>query len=168
MTDLLNRKLSRRALLRVGGCAGATLVACGVGGVVVGTQTDLIDRIRGISDTPRLANDAAWDYSDNTLTLALDLIPELDEPGSGVRLEEDALPEPLLILHGVDGSYYVYINKCPHAGRKLDPAGGKVECTSVSRSTFDYDGRVRSGPAEDDLTSYAVAVEGSQLVITLA
>lgn len=168
MTDILDKKLSRRRLLRVGGCAGITVAACGVAGVVIESQTDLIDRIRGVSKTPLLTNEAAWNFTDTTLTLDLTQIPELAEPGGAVRLEDDRVPEPLLIFHSEDGDYYVYLNKCTHGKRRIDPVGGKLECTSISQSTFDYEGEVLSGPAKSSLTSYAVALDGDQLAITLA
>ena len=168
MTDLLNTKLSRRSLLRIGGCAGVAVTGCGVSAAIVGTQTDLFDRLRGVTDTPLLENADAWTYADHTLTLALDLIPELADPGTAVRFEDAAVPEPLLIVHGADSDYYAYINKCPHGKRKIDPVDGKLECTSFSRSTFDYAGTVLSGPADSPLTAYTVAHDGDPLVITLS
>jgi nitrite reductase/ring-hydroxylating ferredoxin subunit len=167
MTDVLKKKLSRRSLLRIGGCAGVAVTGCGVSAAILGTQTDLFDRILGVSDTPLLENADAWTYEDHTLTLALDLIPELADPGTAVRLEDGSVPEPLLIVHGADSGYYAYINKCPHAKRRIDPLDGKLECTSFSKSTFDYAGTVLSGPADSPLTTYTVARDGDQLVITL-
>jgi nitrite reductase/ring-hydroxylating ferredoxin subunit len=168
MTEILEKKLSRRTLLRVGGCAGLTVTVCGATGVILDSQTDILDRLRGVSKTPLLENDAAWDYTGSTLTLALNLVPDLAEPGGAVRLENDQVPEPLLIVHGEDGNYHVYVNKCPHAKRKIDPAGGKLECTSIGQSTFDYDGTVLSGPAKSSLTTYVVELKGDQLLISLA
>ena len=168
MTDTLNKKVSRRTLLRIGGCAGLAVATGGVTGVVLDTQTDFFDRLRGISDTPLLENPDAWTYADNTVTLALNLIPELAKPGSAVQLDDDQVPEPLLIVYGVDEAYYVYINKCPHGNRKIDPYNGDLRCTSFSRSTFDYAGTVLSGPADSPLTTYTVSVEDESLVIALA
>ncbi len=168
MTDTLNKKVSRRTLLRIGGCAGITVASCGVAGVVLETQTDLFDRLLGISDTPLLDDPDAWTYADHTLTLALDRIPDLAEPGSAVQLDTESVPEPLLIVHGVDGAYYVYVNKCPHGSRKIDPYKGDLRCTSISRSTFDYAGTVLSGPADSPLTTYTVELAGDSLVVTLA
>lgn len=168
MTDeLLDKKVSRRTLLRVGGCAGISVAACGATGVIVGTQTDLLDRIQGISDTPLLENKAAWTYTEPTLTLELDQIPELAQPGHGIRLEDDSLPDRLLIVYGEDSSYYVYLNKCTHGERRIDPVGGKLECTSFSKATYDYNGEKLSGPAKGPLTTYEASVVGNQLVITL-
>lgn len=169
MSDIMQKRVSRRTLLRIGGCAGISVATCGVTGGIVATQTDMWDRIRGISHTPRLENPDAWAYSSPTLTLDLALIPELAEPSSAVQLDEDALPDPLLIVHGSDAEFYVFINKCPHGGRKIDlKSDGKLLCTSISRSSFDYEGTVLDGPAEEPLTVYELAHEGDQLTITLA
>ena len=126
-------------------------------------------RLRGVTHTPLLDNPDAWTFSDGTLTLALADIADLAEPGSAVRLEDDAVPKNLLIVHGADGNFYVFVNECTHAGRKIDlNDAGELECTSISSSIFRYDGSVDSGPAEDALTTYAVALEGDQLSVTLA
>lgn len=170
MTDQKpKRGLSRRAFLRLGGCAGIVAVSGAVGGVVLDRETDFFDRLRGVTHTPLLKNKDAWDYTGGTLTLTLDQIPELAEPGSAVRLEDGAVPKDLLIVHGVDGNFYVYFNECTHGQRKIDlDDDGRLRCTSVSSSVFNYDGSVKSGPAEDDLTTYAVALEGDTLMVTLA
>jgi nitrite reductase/ring-hydroxylating ferredoxin subunit len=168
VTDVLQQKVSRRTLLRLGGCAGITVAACGVTGVVLDTQTDVVDRIRGVSHTPVLDNESAWTYADNTLTLTLSQIPDLAQPNDAVRLEDDRLPEPLLIVHGKDENYYVYVNRCTHAERKIDTIDGQLRCCSISKATYDYSGKVLSGPAKGPLTTYEVQQNDDQLVITLS
>ncbi|MBN1681483.1 MAG: Rieske (2Fe-2S) protein [Anaerolineae bacterium] len=168
MSDILNRKISRRTLLRIGGCAGITVAAGGVTGIILDSQTDIFDSLRGITDTPLLENKDAWDYTDNTLTLALSEVPDLAEPSSAVRLESDELPEPLLIVRAANDDYYVFVNKCTHGDRKMDLADGKLRCVSMSHSKFDLEGDVLSGPAKDRLTTYEVVVSDEQLIITLA
>jgi nitrite reductase/ring-hydroxylating ferredoxin subunit len=166
MTDLANKKLTRRTLLRIGGCAGASVAVCGVTAGIVGTQTDWFDRLLGDTDTPRLDNAAAWTYADPVLTLNLDAIPELAAPSSAIRLEADTLPEPLLIVRDSD-VYHVFLNQCPHAQKKLDLKGGELECTCISRSKFDLEGKRESGPAKSNLTTYTAEVVGQQLIVTL-
>ncbi len=168
MTDLAHKKLTRRTLLRVGGCAGVSVVACGVTAGVVGTQTDLFDRLLndGETDMPAVDNAAAWTYADQVLTLNLDAIPELAAPSSAVRIEADTLPEPLLIVRDSD-TYHVFLNKCTHVQKKLDLKGGELECTCYSQSKFDLEGHRASGPAKADLTTYTTEVVGQQLIVTL-
>ena len=168
MTDTKTTKLTRRNLLRIGGCAGIVAASGAVGGGYLATQTDFFDRLRGISQTPVLDNPDAWAYAGSTLRLDLIAIPDLVDLNSAVQLDDDALPEPLLIVHGGDDNYYVYVNKCPHADRKIDPINGKLECTSFSQSTFTYAGAVTGGPADSPLTTYTVEREDDSLIVTLA
>ncbi|WP_119072248.1 ubiquinol-cytochrome c reductase iron-sulfur subunit [Aggregatilinea lenta] len=166
MSDLLNQRLSRRTLLRIGGCAVVTAMAGGAGAIVA-TQTDLLDRLQGVTDTEVLARDA-WDYADGTLTIDLERVPDLAALNTALRLEDDAMPEPLLIVHGADDDYYVFVNLCSHNQRKVDPVEGMLKCVCPSHSTFDYAGTVLSGPAKTGLTTYAVTQAGESLVVTLS
>jgi nitrite reductase/ring-hydroxylating ferredoxin subunit len=49
----------------------------------------------------------------------------------------------LLVFHGDDGQYHAIENRCTHMGRRIDmmPGSHTIECCSVSKSTFTYDGR---------------------------
>jgi nitrite reductase/ring-hydroxylating ferredoxin subunit len=162
----LAQKLSRRAILRMG-CIGTVVLAAGTAGVA--HQTGFINRIQGATFTPLLEDNTAWSYADGELRLSLTGIPELAVPGSAVRLESDQLPEDLLLVHGVDEQYYLYANACTHGGRKIDLDGsGQLTCTSLGQSRFDYSGAVQSGPAPDPLTTYTVAQQGDQLIVTLS
>jgi cytochrome b6-f complex iron-sulfur subunit len=162
----LAQKLSRRAILRMG-CIGTVVIAAGAAGVA--HQTGFINRLQGITFTPLLEDGAAWSYADGELRLSLAAVPELAAPGSAVRLESDRLPEDLLLVYGVDEQYYLYANACTHGGRKIDlDSSGQLTCTSLSRSRFAYDGAVQSGPATELLTSYTVAQQDDQLVVTLS
>jgi cytochrome b6-f complex iron-sulfur subunit len=162
----LAQKLSRRAILRMG-CLGTVVLAAGAAGVA--HQTGIVNRIQGVTFTPLLEDSAAWNYADGELRLSLARVPELAAPGSAVRLESDRLPEDLLLVYGVDEQYYLYANACTHGGRKIDLDGsGQLTCVSVNQSRFDYNGAVQSGPAPDPLTTYTVAQQGDQLVVTLS
>ena len=72
-------------------------------------------------------------------------------------------------MHGEDGEYYAFKNRCTHAKRRLDPVSGtpNVQCCSVGKSTFEYDGKVVSGSAKKNLTIYSITVEDGKLVIGL-
>ncbi|HEX2908325.1 MAG TPA: Rieske (2Fe-2S) protein [Phototrophicaceae bacterium] len=160
------KKVSRRALLRLG-CAGVVVAAAGAAGVL--SQTDFMDRMQGVTHTPLLTDETAWSYADNTLTISLERLPQLSQPGSALRLEASQLSEPLLLVHGVDDQFYVYLNKCTHSGRKIDLDGsGQLTCCSVSQSTFSYAGAVLDGPAKSALTTYTIEQTENQLLITLA
>jgi nitrite reductase/ring-hydroxylating ferredoxin subunit len=94
---------------------------------------------------------------------------ELQIPGSGVRLEGEGLDPRLLVFHGDDGQYHAVANRCTHMGRRIDTiAGGSViQCCSVSKSTFTYDGQPVGGAAKTALKTYAITTDQDTLTITL-
>jgi nitrite reductase/ring-hydroxylating ferredoxin subunit len=96
-------------------------------------------------------------------------MPELMAPGSGVRLEGKDLDPRLLVYHGEDGQFHAVANRCTHMGRRIDILSGTqlLQCCSVSKSTFDYDGRPVGGAAKKALTAYAVNREAGTLTIEL-
>ncbi len=127
-------------------------------------------RILGICATPKPADPRCWSYAGNKLTLDLDKAPELASPGSGLRLEGAPLPVRVLVLYGDDEKYRAFKNRCTHLGhRRLDPVPGArtVQCCSVNKSTFDYDGKSLFGPGKNPLTAYNVEVEDKKLVISV-
>jgi len=152
--------LTRRELLKVTGVIGGAFLLAGC---------QLADRFRGIPQTKLPQIEGAWELTGDRLEIDLAKLPELDSLGGAVRIEGSALPEPILVVMGNDGEYHAYANRCSHGGRMIDPAeaSNTLECCSVSRSTFDIQGNVLSGPAEGPLTTYSVATEGSYLVIEL-
>jgi nitrite reductase/ring-hydroxylating ferredoxin subunit len=160
------KKPSRRDVLRIG-CAATILGTVGAAGLL--TQTSFYDRMLGITHTPLLEDPTAWSYAGNTLTLTLGRISQLADPGTAVRLEDDQLPENLLIVHGTDDQYYVFVNSCPHGQRKIDlDENGQLKCTSMGQSKFTYQGEVISGSAESPLTTYTVENSSDELIVTLA
>ena len=156
----MSEKLNRRSFLKLTGAVGGVffLSSCGV-----------VDRVRGKPQTKLPVVEGAWSLKDGTLILDLDRMPELEDLGGAVRIEGPILPDPILVVLGEDGKYYSFKNVCTHSGRMIDPVAGTMElqCCSVSRSTFDYEGQVLSGPAEGPLTSYPLVVDGKDLLITL-
>ena len=163
----MSTKISRRSFLKLTGAAGATFLLSSCSGVEDGELT-FFDRLSGtpLTQLPQLEN--AWVYADGALMLDLTKLPELGSLGGAVRIEGEVLPAPILVVLGQDGNYYAFENACTHAGRMIDPVAGTMtlECCSVSSSTFDYQGNVLSGPAEDTLTSFPVAAEDDQVTIT--
>jgi nitrite reductase/ring-hydroxylating ferredoxin subunit len=168
---MTEKKVSRRSFLRWSAVAGAAAITTYVVVRVSGNKGEkkhtLMSRIQGIPLTDPPENPNAWAYEDGALFVTLADVPELDAPGSAVRIEGEVLAIPILVVHGDDDKYYAYLNACTHAGRMIDPAAGTLtlECCSVSGSTYDYAGKVLSGPAESPLTTYPVEVDGGQMVI---
>lgn len=156
----MTHNISRRTFLQMTGITGAAFLL---------TSCDFSDRLLGVPQTQLPQIEGAWTYAGGTLTLDLAKLPELESLGGAVRIEGDVLAEPILVVLGEDGNYYAFENACTHAGRMIDPLAGTMtlECSSVSSSTYDYQGNVLSGPAKEPLTSYPLTVEGNQLQVTL-
>ena len=110
-----------------------------------------------------------WSYQDGRFILDLARAPELERPGGSLRLEGKNCPERILVICGDDMQFYAYRNRCEHKGRRLDPIPGedKIQCCSVGKATYDYEGKIMAGPAEGALTAYRVEMNGGKLVVTI-
>lgn len=129
-----------------------------------------LKRILGICET-RLPDDPqAWSLQNQTVRIDLARVPELDAPGSAVRLEGQGLDPRLLVFCGDDGRFRAVANRCTHMGRRIDVIAGSntIACCSVSKSTFTYEGRPVGGAAKRPLTAYPVSQQGDTLTITLS
>jgi len=124
-------------------------------------------RLFGICRTPKPADPNCWQLEGTQLQIDLSRTPELAEPDGAVRLEGKPLPERVLIVHGRDDRYHALQNRCTHMGRRIDPLSGTttIQCCSVGKSTYDYDGNLISGSAKTPLQPYPLQqVEGMLLV----
>ena len=160
-------KISRRDFLKLTSLAGGSIIltACSSSD----GERSFIDRLQGkpLTELPQV--EGAWAKDGDTLMLELAKLPELESLGGAVRIEGEALPEPILVVFGEDGNYYAFKNACTHAGRMIDPVAGTMtlECCSASSSTFNYQGNVLSGPAKKSLTSFPLVNLEDQLNIAL-
>lgn len=86
-------------------------------------------------------------------------------PGSAIAVDVEG---HRLALFNVDGTYYAIDDTCPHKGGPLsegDVDGREIVCPWHG-ATFDLtDGRVLCPPAEEDVTSYPVIVEGDDIKV---
>lgn len=130
----------------------------------------LLKRLFGICETPLPGNADAWKVEYGDVRIDLARLPELKTAGSGVRLEGKGLDTRLLVFHGDDDKYYAVANRCTHMGRRIDTISGSntIQCCSVSKSTFTYDGQPVGGAAKKPLKTYAVDQDGETLVIALS
>ncbi len=129
----------------------------------------IFSRIFGICRTQPPADPAGWSFDGSSLYIELNRMPELSRPGGAVRVGTPDLPAPVLIVAGEDGAFHAFANRCPHAGRRLDPLPGqpRVQGCSVGNSTFDYDGKRLSGSARADIQTFPVRQTAERLVIQL-
>jgi len=131
-------------------------------------KRNLIQRLFGIPFTG-LIEEPAWTYDSGVLKVALDRVPELLEQGGGIRIESDEMPVRVLIIHGDDGEYRAYENRCGHGGRRVDHVSGNsgLMCCSLGKSAWDYEGKNTGGPAETPLRAFRVENEDGVLVVIL-
>ena len=129
----------------------------------------ILQRIFGICATKPPSDDGCWTFENGKITVDLSRATELADQNGAIRLEKKGLPQRMLVVHGNDDAYHAFRNKCAHAGRRMDPVPGadQVQCCSVGKSTFDYDGKRLSGSAKKNIEVYSAAVDDGKLVITL-
>lgn len=75
------------------------------------------------------------------------------------------------MLHGEDGGFRAFHNRCTRPGRRrVDPVPGTrtIQCCSVNKPTYSYDGAKVRGTAPGPLTAYPATIEGQRLEIQLA
>ena len=131
-------------------------------------KRNILQRLFGKCATKEPTDRSCWTYSGGKLEIDLSRLPELSSPGDAVRLKGGNLPERVLIVHGDDGNYHAFKNRCTHSGRRLDPVpgAGTIQCCSVGKSTFDYSGKLLGGSAKDDVAVYAVDEDGGKLIVS--
>lgn len=133
-------------------------------------QRTFWQRLFGLPATPRPADSGCWASSGGNVVIDLGKAPELRTPGGALRLEGKGLSRRLLVLHGEDGVFRAFQNRCTHLGhRRVDPVPGTrtIQCCSVNKSTYSYDGTTLRGPAPGPLTTFPAALDGQRLVIRL-
>ncbi len=132
-------------------------------------QRNIFQRLFGISTTKKPGDESCWTFEDRKVVVDLARAPELGNPGGAIRIEGKPLPERIVVVHGTGGGYYAFKNRCTHMGRRMDPVPGVdyVQCCSIGKSTFDYDGKRLSGTAEKPVDTYTVSLEGEKLIVAI-
>jgi nitrite reductase/ring-hydroxylating ferredoxin subunit len=126
-------------------------------------------RILGICKTQPPLQADCWSFKDGKVHIDLSKAPELAASGGAIRLEGKALPVRVLVLRSENDRLRAFKNKCTHMGRRLDPLpdSSEIRCCSVSKSTFDENGKCVSGPVQEALTPFEVTVKADQLEIDI-
>ena len=132
-------------------------------------KRSFFQRLFGKPATQPPKDKECWTFTDGKVIVDLSRAPELSETGGAIRLEGNEIPERVLVIHGDDGNYYAFSNKCKHGGRRLDPVpcAGTVQCCSIGKSTYDYSGKVLSGSAKEDIIIYPVKFDDGKLIIEI-
>jgi nitrite reductase/ring-hydroxylating ferredoxin subunit len=127
-------------------------------------------RIFGVPATSKPADPQCWSFSDGKILIDLNRATELKKPGGALRLENAGLPIRVLVMRGDDGKFHAFHNRCTHIGhRRLDPVPGTgtVQCCSVGKSTYAYDGKKIYGAPTGPIKTFKVEAEGKRLIVFL-
>ncbi len=130
------------------------------------SERTFFQRIFGISATA-CAAEGSWTLDGKNLKIDPGKLPGLSSPGTGVRIEGKGLPERILLIHGTDGEFHAFRNRCTHGGRRLDSSGDGVQCCSVGKSFFDINGTIMSGSAKKNLKKFKIRRENNYIIIEL-
>jgi nitrite reductase/ring-hydroxylating ferredoxin subunit len=125
-------------------------------------------RIFGLPATGKPLDPQCWSFSDGKILIDLKRATELKKPGGALRLEGGGLPMRVLVIRGDDGKFHAFHNRCTHIGhRRLDPVSGTgtVQCCSVGKSTYTYDGKKIYGPPTGPIKTFKVEVEDERLIV---
>ena len=82
-------------------------------------QRTFWQRLFGLPATPQPADSGCWAFSGGKVVIDLGMAPELQKPGGALRLEGKGLLRRLLVLHGEDGGFRAFHNRCTHLGHRL-------------------------------------------------
>ena len=129
-----------------------------------------IKRLFGICATKPPADIGCWEIRNGDVVLDISKVPEIAEKGSAVRLEGKNLDKRVLVVHGEDGNYYAFENRCTHAGRRIDPLSGEssLECCSIGKTTFDYSGKAIKGSSDKPIALFETELCDGKLVVRLS
>ena len=134
-------------------------------------QRSIWQRIFGISATSKPQDPDGWHYESGELIIRLEQIPELTQPGRAVRFEGKKLPQRILVVYGENKQYRAFHNRCTHlAHRRLDyvPGTETIQCCSVNKSTYSFDGDKIHGPAPRPIPTYPVKIGDGELRIWIS
>ena len=134
-------------------------------------KRSFFQRLLGISATTKPGIDDCWHYADGKLTIDLGKAVELKTPGGAIRFEGENLPKRVLVVHGENGEYRAFHNRCTHLGhRRLDavPGTDTVQCCSINKSTYDSSGNKIFGPVHQPITRYPVEKDQEKLIVLIS
>jgi Rieske Fe-S protein len=84
-----------------------------------------------------------------------------------IIVQQTNLSFPIYVYRFSETEYAALWMKCTHQGSELNASGDHIYCTSHG-SEFDNYGNVKQGPAEKNLRSFPVSVNGERLLINLS
>lgn len=157
------KKISRRKFVIASGAA----VSVAAAGTCMCTKTGQAT-ITGVGTTPAI-NPEACTITDSDLRIDMGKEPRLKTIGDAVKILDEKLKEPLIIVHKTQGTYIAASIKCTHRGVEVEykPNDKCFKCASLGASRFKTDGTKIKGFAKGPLKSYPAKLEGNILKIDI-
>ncbi len=85
---------------------------------------------------------------------------------NAITVDVDGNPDQLLLLRNPEGQFYAVSARCTHQGCQVRPAKDFIICPCHG-STYDREGKVLRGPAQETLPGYLVEVQNGEIIIHL-
>ena len=101
---------------------------------------------------------------DGTLRLALAHYPELAADGGSLKVIPKGSTDPIYILALGDRRYAALSSICTHLGCTVEIEQARLVCPCHG-STYDREGKVLRGPAEEALASYRTALTSDGVIV---
>lgn len=124
--------------------------------------------ITKIGDTPEI-NPESFTLADNILKIDLSKEANLNKTGGAVKIKHADIPDGMIIAHVEDNRFEIASLLCTHRGVEVeyDPLENNFKCASLGDSTFGFDGKNLSGPAEKPLKEYDAVLKNSLVFIKI-
>jgi len=108
-----------------------------------------------------------YEVDGDRVSISLSRTPVLGQPGGAMRIEDERLPDRIIIVHGQDGEFQCYRNRCACGGFRIDPVPGeeRMRCVTPMQSTYEQDGKPLAKHVEKYLDLLPVDVAEGQLTI---
>jgi nitrite reductase/ring-hydroxylating ferredoxin subunit len=131
--------------------------------------TNIFQRLFCVTISPPPADAGCWNLTGDKLEINLTRAPELQPIGRSIRLEDDKLPDRVLLVHADDGTFHAFRNRCACGGFRIDPVPGeaKVRCCTPMQSTYDLTGKPTGRHPDKDVETLAVTVSDGLLTVDI-
>ncbi|GAB2455023.1 Rieske (2Fe-2S) protein [Xylanimonas ulmi] len=92
-------------------------------------------------------------------------VAALTDVAVGAALAVDLDGHALLLTRPAEREVHLFSSICPHAGCKVAPAGGELDCPCHGSRFALADGAVLGGPAGSPLAEVPVTIQGADVVL---
>ena len=124
--------------------------------------------ITGVGHTPAI-NSEAYTISGKCLSVDITKEPRLKAVGDAVKVLDEKLEDPIIIVQEKQDTYIAVSIKCTHRGVEVEYKSDDkcFECASLGGSRFKTDGTKIKGFAKGPLKSYPICLEDNILTIDI-